>query len=73
VNNALLKLLSNFDLSQIFKTKGDLRRWSAKRSLGGLICITACIHITENDLTWQGVALAFVGVLPLCLSFYEKN
>jgi len=73
VNNELLKLLSNFDLSQIFKTKGDLRRWSAKRSLGGLICITACIYITENELTWQGVALAFVGVLPLCLSFYEKN
>jgi hypothetical protein len=38
-----------------------------------LICITACIHITENDLTWQGVALAFVGIIPLCLSFYEKN
>tara|TARA_R110000787_G_scaffold163949_1_gene277085 strand:- start:29 stop:250 length:222 start_codon:yes stop_codon:yes gene_type:complete len=73
VKELLLKLLSNFDLTQIFKTKGDLRRWSAKRSVGGFIVMTACIHILENDLTWQGVALAFVGIIPLCLSFYEKN
>lgn len=69
----LLTLLSRFDLTEVFKTKGDLKRWSAKRTVGGVIALTAIEDIVVNGMSWQGVTLAFVGVLPLCLSFLERE
>ena len=71
--NAVLALLARFDLTEVFKTKGNLRRWSAKRTIGGVIALTAVEQIVENGITWAAVTLAFVGVLPLCLSFLEKE
>ena len=70
--NPWLELLGNFNLTEIFKTKGNLRRWSAKRTIGGAIVIEALWQIHEYGLTWSGVALCLVGVLPLCLSFFER-
>ena len=32
--NKVAQLLSGLDLTQAFKTKGDLKRWSAKRTIG---------------------------------------
>ena len=68
---ALLKLVSRFDLTEVFKTKGDLRRWSAKRTVGGVIALTACSDIMAHGITWPAVALCAVAVTPLCLSFAE--
>ena len=68
---ALLKLLGRFDLTEVFKTKGDLRRWSAKRTVGGVIALTACSDIMAHGITWPAVALCAVAVTPLCLSFVE--
>jgi len=68
---ALLKLVSRFDFTEVFKTKGDLRRWSAKRTVGGVIALTACSDIMANGITWPAVALCAVAVTPLCLSFAE--
>lgn len=66
------ELIRFLDLTEAFKTKGDLRRWSAKRTVGGVIVLTACNEALSTGVTWQIVAFAFVGVLPLCLSFLEK-
>ena len=68
---ALLKLVSRFDVTEVFKTKGDLRRWSAKRTVGGVIALTACSDIMAHGITWPAVALCAVAVSPLCLSFAE--
>lgn len=68
---ALLKLVSRFDVTEVFKTKGDLRRWSAKRTVGGVIALTACSDIMTNGMSWPAVALCAVAVTPLCLSFAE--
>lgn len=56
----------------MFKTKGDLRRWSAKRSLGGVVVLTGCQQVLEHGVSWPLVALVAVGVVPLCLSFFER-
>ena len=40
-------LLKSFNFSDVFKTKGDLRRWSAKRTIGGILAMTA------SDLHWD--------------------
>ena len=70
---ALLEILKKFDLTEIFKTKGKLKRWSAKRSLGGVIVTTAVAEIAKNGMGAEAIILAAIGVLPLCLSFFEKN
>jgi hypothetical protein len=68
----LLGVLSKVDLTEVFKTKGDLKRWSAKRTIGGVIAMTACNDIAQNGMTWMAVALAAISIIPICLSFTEK-
>ena len=64
----LTKLLGSFDLTEAFKTKGDLKRWSAKRTVGGLIATTACADIVTHGISWPAVALCAVAIVPLCIS-----
>ena len=66
------KALGALDLTEVFKTKGDLRRWSAKRTVGGVIALTACNDILSNGVTWPAVVLCAVAVTPLCLSFASE-
>lgn len=68
-----LKFLERFDVTEAFKTKGDLRRWSAKRTVGGLIASTACYDIVQNGMSWQAVVLCFISILPLLASFREQT
>jgi len=72
MNKTLLELLKTFDLTQIFKGKGNLRRWSSKRTVGGLIVVYA-LSSMDGDITTNGIILCVVGILPLCLSFLEKD
>lgn len=68
------KLLQNLDLTTIFKDKrfGDLRRWSAKRTIGGVIVVYA-LESMNGNISWEGVVLCSIGILPLCLSMFEKK
>jgi hypothetical protein len=71
--NPWVKVISAIDITQVFKTKGNLRRWSAKRTIGGMVVMEALWQIHEYGLSWEGIVLAGVGVTPLCLSFFEKE
>jgi hypothetical protein len=71
--NPWLRAISALDITQAFKTKGDLKRWSAKRTIGGAIVAEALWQIHEFGLSWEGIVLCGVGVTPLCLSFFEKE
>lgn len=71
--DSVLKILERFDLTEVFKTKGDLKRWSAKRTIGGVIAMTACNDIIANGMSWQAVVLCGISVVPLCLSFWDKS
>jgi hypothetical protein len=73
VVNPWLALISRLDVTEIFKTKGDLRRWSAKRTIGGAIVFEALWQVHEFGLSWEGIVLCGVGIAPLCLSFFEKQ
>tara|TARA_R110000782_G_scaffold192435_1_gene282100 strand:+ start:3289 stop:3507 length:219 start_codon:yes stop_codon:yes gene_type:complete len=72
MNKQLLEILKSFDLTQLFKGKGDLRRWSSKRTVGGLIVVYALTSM-EGEITTNGIIFCCVGILPLCLSFLEKD
>jgi len=67
------KMAANLDVSQAFKTKGDLQRWSAKRTIGGLIATTACADIVENGMTWPAVAMCAIAIIPISLSMFESD
>ena len=69
----LLELLGRFDLTEAFKTKGDLRRWSAKRTVGGMIASTACYDIASHGISWEAVCLCGIAVLPLIASMFEPH
>lgn len=72
MNKQLLEILKRFDLTQLFKGKGDLRRWSAKRTIGGLI-VTYSLASMDGEITTNGIILCAIGILPICLSFLEKD
>jgi hypothetical protein len=68
----VLALLSKLDLTEVFRDKGGLRKWSAKRTIGGLIVAYALTSM-EGEIEWKGVVLCVVGIVPLCLSFFERR
>ena len=70
--NPLLSILSKLDVTEVFKSKGDLKRWSAKRTIGGTIVIYALTSM-NGEIEPLGVLLCVIGILPLCLSFFEQE
>lgn len=72
MNKQLIEILKSFNVTQLLKGKGDLRRWSAKRTIGGLIVVYALTSM-DGAITTNGILLCCVGILPLCLSFLEKD
>ena len=68
----VLALLSKLDLTEVFRDKGKLRKWSAKRTIGGLIVAYALTSM-DGAIEWNGVVLCVVGIVPLCLSFFERR
>lgn len=71
LNKILIALLAKLDLTELLKDKR--LRWSAKRTIGALIAVTACNDIVANGVTWMNVCLCFVAVLPLCLALLEND
>ena len=71
--NPWIRALGALDVTQVFKTKGDLKRWSAKRTIGGAIVAEALWQIHEFGISWEGIVLTGVGIAPLCLSFFERR
>tara|TARA_R110002020_G_scaffold49786_2_gene141404 strand:- start:4375 stop:4614 length:240 start_codon:yes stop_codon:yes gene_type:complete len=68
------EVLKFLDITSIFKDKkfGDLKRWSAKRSIGGVIVVYSLQTMGES-ISWEGIVLCAIGVLPLCLSMFERT
>ena len=67
------RLVTGLDVTEIFKTKGDSKRWSAKRTIGGTIALTACADIVEHGMSWMAVAMCAIAIIPISLSFFESK
>lgn len=65
-------LIKGLDITEAFKTKGDLKRWSAKRTIGGVLALTASEVILVHGISWEAVALAGISVVPITASMFEK-
>jgi len=66
------QLFKGLDITEAFKTKGDLKRWSAKRTVGGILALTASDVILVHGISWEAVALAGISVVPITASMFEK-
>jgi hypothetical protein len=53
--------------------KDNKGKWSSKRTVSGVIVLAASADITANGITTNNLVLAFIGVLPLLFSVFEKN
>jgi len=73
MKNPFSIVAAKFDLTELFKGKGNLKRWSLKRTAGGAIVIEALYQIHEFGMSWEGVVMCLIGITPLCLSFLEKD
>jgi len=71
----LTGLLAQLDLTQIFKEagKGNVRKWSAKRTFSGAVVAVALYDVQVNGLTWMAVAMCAVAALPLTASVWKSE
>ena len=53
--------------------KDKNKKWSAKRTISGVLVYVIADYLQHNDLSWMVVSFTLVAVLPLCLSFFETK
>lgn len=58
-------------LPDLLKDKN--RKWSAKRTISGVLVYVVADYLQSNELSWMVVLFTLVAVLPLCLSFFESK
>lgn len=70
----LTGLLQAVDLTEIFKEvgKGNVRKWSAKRTFSGAVVAVALYDVQANGLTWMAVAMCAVAAVPLAVSVWQR-
>lgn len=60
-------------VSDIFKEGQRQKKWSAKRSVSGVLVMAAISDMTTNGLCELNISLSFIAVLPLCFSVFQKG
>ena len=59
-------------ISEVFKEGQKQKKWSAKRSVSGVLVTAAVSDMALNGLNEYNVILSFIAVLPLCFSVFQK-
>tara|TARA_Y100001973_G_scaffold99260_1_gene158199 strand:- start:176 stop:418 length:243 start_codon:yes stop_codon:yes gene_type:complete len=58
-------------ISEVFK--GDNKKWSAKRSVSGVLIGSVVHDVSIQGVTWMNCLMAFIAVLPLIFAAMEKK
>tara|TARA_R110000868_G_scaffold50764_1_gene161719 strand:- start:10866 stop:11102 length:237 start_codon:yes stop_codon:yes gene_type:complete len=58
-------------ISEVFK--GDNKKWSAKRSVSGVLVSGVMLDVANSGITWENCLMAFIAVAPLIASSFEKK
>lgn len=59
-------------VSEVFKEGQRQKKWSAKRSVSGVLVTASVTDMATNGLNEYNVLLSFIAVLPLCFSAFQK-
>ena len=69
----LKNILNNVGkVSEVFKEGQRQKKWSAKRSVSGVLVTAAITDMASNGLNELNVGLSFIAVLPLCFSAFKR-
>lgn len=67
------KILDNIGkVADVFKEGQRQKKWSAKRSVSGVLVTASVTDMANNGLTEYNVLLSFIAILPLCFSVFQK-
>ena len=59
-------------ISEVFQEGQRQKKWSAKRSVSGVLVTAAVSDMAANSLTELNVMLSFIAILPLCFTVFSK-
>jgi|TARA_R110000782_G_scaffold79495_1_gene157896 hypothetical protein len=59
-------------ISEVFQEGQRQKKWSAKRSVSGVLVTAAVSDMATNGLTQLNVILSFIAILPLCFTVFSK-
>ena len=59
-------------VAEVFKEGERQKKWSAKRSVSGVLVTASVSDMATNGLTEHNLILSFIAVLPLCLSVFQR-
>ena len=59
-------------ISEVFQEGQRQKKWSAKRSVSGVLVTAAVSDMAVNGLTELNVMLSFIAILPLCFTVFSK-
>jgi hypothetical protein len=59
-------------ISEVFQEGQRQKKWSAKRSVSGLLVTAAVSDMAANGLTQLNIILSFIAILPLCFTVFSK-
>ncbi len=60
-------------VADVFKEGQRNKKWSAKRSVSGVLVTASVTDMATNGLTEYNVLLSFIAVLPLCFSVFKNE
>jgi hypothetical protein len=52
--------------------KDNKGKWSSRRTVSGVLVYLLADYMQTHDMDWKVLTFAFISVLPLCLSIFEK-
>ena len=56
-------------ISEVFKEGQKQKKWSAKRSIAGVLVGAVVVDVNSFGITWQNCLMAFIAVLPIIVSY----
>ena len=59
-------------ISEVFQEGQRQKKWSAKRSVSGVLVTAAVSDMAAKGLTQLNVILSFIAILPLCFTVFSK-
>lgn len=60
-------------ISEVFKEGQRQKKWSAKRSVSGILVTASVTDMAQNGLTEYNIILSFIAVLPLIFSVFSDT
>ena len=66
-------MIDEKELDEAAKEGQIKKKWSAKRSVSGILVGASITDMAQNGLNWMNIILSFIAVLPLIFSVFSDT